>query len=343
MKKQIILSALCLIIFITSSNAQIQSSCNVPPILQSRYDADVKHLALKRIYDQNSQYMDSIKIPDSYQDTIWQGLAAIYNLTSIVQRDSVFDNYCIHQDISNYIYHNIYITVDTSYSWTHQWMNLNITTGITSLDNLLSKYGFTVKSFSKFVGNIATLTTIQNINTAALDDSIAKYSGVTNASTSTNIGDGNKITYTKNGNISYFDFTLGYGDCEAGCSCNHTFKFLVYDNCSVEYLGVGGNYVPGIPMPLPVNCNITENVKNVNSQINLKIYPNPAEDFINIETNLLSNTNYSISNLYGQLLRTGELTKENKISIIDFSEGIYLIRFYNNSNNEIGNYKFIKE
>src|ERR1035437_4640516 len=86
-----------LIVCIQTTKAQIPSSCIAPPVLQTHYDADIKHLALKRIFNQNSPYKDSIKVPQNYQDTISQGLAAIFNLTSVIQRDSVFDNYCIHR------------------------------------------------------------------------------------------------------------------------------------------------------------------------------------------------------------------------------------------------------
>jgi hypothetical protein len=114
-----------LIVCIQTTKAQIPSSCIAPPVLQTHYDADIKHLALKRIFNQNSPYKDSIKVPQNYQDTISQGLAAIFNLTSVIQRDSVFDNYCIHQDVSYFVYHQIYVGVDPAYSWTQQWQNLN--------------------------------------------------------------------------------------------------------------------------------------------------------------------------------------------------------------------------
>ena len=48
-------------------HAQIQSNCNVPNVLRSNYDSDVKHLALKRVYDLGSTYKDSIKIPIKFQ------------------------------------------------------------------------------------------------------------------------------------------------------------------------------------------------------------------------------------------------------------------------------------
>ena len=320
-------------------NAQISSSCIVPQTVQNNYDRDVNHLALNRIINQNSSYKDSIVIPQNYKDTIWQGLSAIFNLTSIVARDSVFDNYCIHQAV-NIVYHKIYVAVDTSYSWTHQWQNLISTTGITQLDNLLSMYGFTITHFSTFGSNYATLETTQNINVTPLCDSIATFNGVLYSEPVTNVGDGNEIVYNKYGNDRFYDFSVGYGDCPSGCTSRLIFKFKVYDNCSVDYLG-RFNYGMDI-LPAPTNCNITTSI-NEKELTNFNIYPNPAEDFINIETNYLLNTNYNIINLYGQILQTGMFTNRTTVSIKNLTTGMYLIKFYNQRNNEFANYKLLKK
>lgn len=262
MKK--LLLFITVIICVHTINAQIPSSCIVPQVLQTYYDGDVKHLALKRIFAQQAPYIDSINVPQNYQDTIWQGLAAIFNLTPVIERDSVFDNYCIHHEASNFIYHSIYVAVDTTYNWTQQWQNLNTTTGITSLDNLLSTYGFTITSFSTFGSNYATLTTTQNINVIPLCDSIETFSGVLYSEPNPPIGFGNEIIYNKVGNDRFYDFTVGYGDCPSGCTGQHTFKFKVYNNCSVDYLGIFDNFDPN-GLPAPINCNITTNCNTTSS------------------------------------------------------------------------------
>lgn len=338
MKK--LLLFITLIVYIQIVKAQITSFCIVPPALQTHYDADVKHLALKRIYDQNSPYKDSITIPQNYQDTISQGLAAIFNLTTVIQRDSVFDKYCIHQDVSYFVYHQIYVGIDPAYSWTQQWQNLNTITGITSLDNLLSTYGFTVTGFSTSGGNYATLTTTQNINVKPLCDSIQTFAGVLYSEPNYPAGDGNKIAYSKVGTDRFYDFTVGYGDCPSGCIGSHTFKFKVYDNCSVDYLGIIDVYYPSA-IPAPTNCNITTDIKRIESN-KFNIYPNPTEDFINVEAGNMFDKNYSVYNIFGQTLLSGKFTKEIKISLKDISTGIYFIRIEENINKEYSDYRFIK-
>lgn len=313
------------LIFIISYSikAQIPSNCIIPTALQNNYDADVKHLALERIFNQNSSYKDSIDVAYSYQDTIWQGLSAIFNLTSVLQRDSVFDKYCIHQEASYFIYHSIYVAVDTSNSWTQQWQNLNITTGITVLDNLLSTYGFIVTNFTNLSSiNYATLTTTQNINVIPLCDSLETFTGVTYSEPKPPIGDGNDIFYNKQGNDRFYSFSLGLGDCPSGCTGSYTYNFKVYDDCSVDYLGVVENIGFGDELPIPINCNITTGVDNKKENTTISIYPNPVYDNLNFSKSL---KNINVYNVLGELM----LYKEEfstSISTSKLVEGVYFIK-----------------
>src|SRR5688572_24541980 len=137
MKNILLASAVFLLSFPLFS--QVPSDCTAPNNLVTAYQEDVKDLALKRIRALNSADTSQIVIPAIYQDTIWRGLAAIFNALSIPARDSVFDIYCIHNSSTFHktIYKAIYVKVDTSYAWTHPWANLTTTTGNTPLDNLI--------------------------------------------------------------------------------------------------------------------------------------------------------------------------------------------------------------
>jgi type IX secretion system substrate protein len=327
---------LSLLITVYQVNAQIPSSCTVPPVLQYNYDADVKHLALQRIFNQNSNYKDSIDVANSYQDTIWQGLAAIFNLTSVLERDSVFDKYCIHQEVSNSVYHSIYVAVDTTYSWTQQWQNLNTTTGITSLDSLLSLYGFTITNFSTFGSNYATLTTVQNINVLPLCASIEAFSGVVYSEPNPSGGDGNEIVYTQIGNDRFYNFTVGYGDCYSGCTSNHIYKFKVDNNCSVDFLGVVDNITPSDVIPAPINCNITTGIKYETLTTNFNVYPNPTNGIFTIQTK----GNLTIYNLLGEKIFFQNLVSEkNEINLSGQSKGIYFLQI--DSENKCSTQKII--
>lgn len=323
--KKIFLSVFIVICFHTT-NAQSSFNCIVSNILQTNYDADVKHLALQRIFNQNVTYKDSIKIPQNYQDTIWAGLAAIFNLSSNIERDSVFDNYCIHHDASNFINHNIYVKVDVSYNWTQQWQNLITNTGISALDNLLSTYGFSITNFSTFV-NVATLSTTQNINVIPLCDSIATFAGVQYSEPKTIIGSGNEITYNTIATDRYYNFTVGYGDCPSGCIGKHTFKYKVYSNCSVDYLGKEDLIDPSTSIPAPPNCNITTSIENKEKTKPFNIFPNPTKNTVTIFQTEKMFTTYEIYSLNGTLITENKIeTINQKIDLSSYSKGMYLMK-----------------
>ncbi len=327
--------------------AQIPSSCVVPSTLQTYYDADVKHLALKKIFANILppdsiliQDRDSIIVPQDVPEPIWEGLAAIFNVTTIPERDSAFDIYCIHQVVSDNLFHSIYVAVDTSYAWTQQWQNLITTTGNVPLDNLLSTYGFSITAFSTFGSNYATLTTSHNINVRPLCDSIATYSGVLYSEPKPYAGDGNSITYLESGNDRIYYFTLGLGDCQSGCTEFHTYRFKVFPNCSVTYMGT---FNSATYLPNPMNCNITSGINHVNTNTESRIFPNPAEDIINVETNYSPNANYKICNIYGQIVQTGIISEEKKIYVHGLNNGIYMLMLNKKTTNETANYKFVKK
>ncbi len=258
MKK--IFTAIFILLSFYVSIAQSNSNCDVPDVLRVKYDRDVKHIALQRIYQQNSPYKDSIIIPNSYQDSIWKPLAAIFNNISIPQRDSVFNIYCIHQQTSYYIFNKIYIGVDTSYSWVHQWMNLHNTTGIPVLDSLLSTYGFTITNYWNFGSTgAASFQTNQNINVKPLNAMIEalNISGIQYAEPASPIGFGDQIIYNNYPPYTYFNFIIGLGDCPSGCTGSYSFNYKADTSCTATYVNTTIGGIDGHDYKYPRNCNIS--------------------------------------------------------------------------------------
>jgi len=58
--------------------------------------------------------------------------------------------------------------------------------------------------------------------------------------------------------------------------------------------------------------------------VNLNVYPNPANDFINLPSSL-ANTNYSIFNTLGRQIQKGEI-KETKLLLTSLSKGMYFLQ-----------------
>jgi Secretion system C-terminal sorting domain/PKD domain len=64
----------------------------------------------------------------------------------------------------------------------------------------------------------------------------------------------------------------------------------------------------------------------------IKIFPNPAKNTININGNIISNLNYSIFNAEGENIMTGILNIATKqINVSPLGDGVYFLRLFNGS------------
>jgi hypothetical protein len=79
----------------------------------------------------------------------------------------------------------------------------------------------------------------------------------------------------------------------------------------------------------------TLNINNATTN-NVKIYPNPSSQFIQI-SNINSNESYTIFSIFGNKIKNGIISNNTQIDISNFANGIYLLKF--DSGNTI---KFIK-
>ena len=72
----------------------------------------------------------------------------------------------------------------------------------------------------------------------------------------------------------------------------------------------------------------TENTSSLSelSNVNLRIYPNPAHDYITFETESSTLTRYQIFDLKNKLIKEGDLSN-NYLSINDLAPAGYLIKF----------------
>ena len=319
MNKRLPLILLIMVSCLTAKS-QLPSDCAVPEILKGHYETDVKDLALKWLYSTKSPDTASIDIPQWSQDTVWSGLAAIFNRIDQTEIDSVFNKHCIHTSPSNsIIYLQLMVMVDTTFGWTINWMNMQTTTGIASLDSLLSQYGFKITGFYHWMDHtfhVAILTTDQLLNVTPLCSALKSYDGISEASPDYMMGDGNYIQFDQEENVKYFTFSLAWGDCPSGCTSHHNWKFKVFPDCSVEFTGIENNIIDNY-YPEPVNCNIAKSseIPDLIQPVIGDPYPNPAGEMVIIP---FSNRNKDqkvlmVFDITGRLIRT--------ISLPDLSEG----------------------
>ncbi len=317
---------LFLIIFLSVNiYGQIASDCTVPLLLKEEYGNDVKNMALRRMYEFQSPDTSLVKIPQAWQDTIIEGLAAILNVTGIPERDSVFNLYCVH-DVFNdtIIYKEFLIKVDTSYTWTDAWHSLITLTGDTLMDTILTRYHLYVDDFYHWgaMGNYALLATDSSWNIYALMDSLKTVPGVLSADVNLLMGDGSKIDYDKTGDERFYDFWLKWGDCMDGCSYAHVWHFKVNSDCSVEYLGYEGD----TPYSSPLNCNIFVPVMENNAkEAGCYIFPNPNNG--NFEISIKKNAEEIV--IYNSI--GAEIYNKNKpdshlsVDLSRYGKGMYFV------------------
>ena len=339
---------LIIIMFIAicnGSQAQIPSSCVVPPLLAIEYKRDINQLAVQRLFQLQHPDTILVKIPQAHTDSISEGLAAIFNATSLPERDSVFNLYCVH-NLNPFdgfgAYDGFLVKVDTNFSWTNAWQNLITITGDPQMDTLLTKYNLTITQFYNWaIGNYAVLSVDSSWNIFALMDSIEMVPGVLAVEQNSYVGVAGKISYSTIGNARYYDFYFEYADCFDGCDAYRKWKFKVNPDCSVEYLSID-NWcywdqfgTPGMcPFPAPLNCNTFTPVKEIaDKNVNVLISPNPTNGIFQIEISgldFVSPSTMEIFSMQGELICKSSIT--NHKSHVDLgtpAKGIYLMKIYN--------------
>lgn len=80
------------------------------------------------------------------------------------------------------------------------------------------------------------------------------------------------------------------------------------------------------------------------SNFEIKVYPNPTQDFVIVHFNKLNGQPaYSLYNLNGKLLGHSNITQTDvKINMTTFAEGAYLLKLFDNKQMQLQTFKIIK-
>lgn len=313
-KNYLLLVLLTLPLFVCAQ--KVQSTCTASPSIVQLYQEDADRMALDRIYRQNLKYKDSFNIPTVYSDTVLRALLAVYNATSLAARDSVAKYYQIH------IYgkasvNSFKLYADSTLPWMRKLRQYNVNTGNPTVDAILSKYSLTVKdvykpSFASYCE--ITFKSASNANLQIAMNELKNISGVNYVQHDYYYGSGNMIKdsiYTDHVELVY---SYGWGDCHSFCIYRRYWKFNVYFDCSVEYLGSWGNSAP---------INWT-NINDV-EQFDFKVYPNPFQHSFSID-GLDEAVEFKLTDVYGKCYKSG-ICVGGVINDLDLPAGIYLLSF----------------
>jgi len=78
-------------------------------------------------------------------------------------------------------------------------------------------------------------------------------------------------------------------------------------------------------------------------EIDIKVFPNPATDYVIVTTAHKFKGRYKLNNILGKVLVEGQLDqKGEKIDLLKFRTGIYIISIYDESGQKLGARKIIK-
>jgi hypothetical protein len=326
-----------LLVIPTFSFSQVLSDCaSNQSILFNAYKKDINFLAVERLFQIHHPDTAKIIVPSIHTDSIQKAILGVFNLGTQLEADSVFSHHCIHEHYASA--NTIYVAVDTSFAWTQAWQNLQINTSNVALNNFINAYGFSVLYFNL---NSGVLQTNQSLNLKAFRDSLETFAGVGYTWDDNAAGDGNRIKYNiVNGN-QQLNFTLGWGDCPAGCTSFKTWKYTVAPNCQVtaQLPTISNGF--GEPEPTPTGCNLVPNsIANINQKEATIIYPNPAQNYIEIK-NANQFKTYSLQSIDGIFVR-GEKEIKAKIEIQNIPSGIYILTL-TDKNKQPYFYRVVKE
>lgn len=85
------------------------------------------------------------------------------------------------------------------------------------------------------------------------------------------------------------------------------------------------------------------NTLRQNKEIVIKVYPNPATDYVVVSTESKFEGKFKLNNIFGKVLLEGELNSEGKnIDLLKYRTGIYIISIYDEMDKKVSTRKIIK-
>lgn len=206
------------------------------------YSTDAKQLYIHEIYSDSThpEYYNT-EIDYDEVEKMLKIIQAVYNSES-PWRDTVFDVYNIHAFYC-YSLNSMYLQVDTSLPEIQNLSNNIIPTGEANLDAILNNYNFdSVKTFYSYPDfNWLSIFTKDEYNLLAVENEFENLQSISIAEVGGGcVGDGNQITIERNESSAIIVFSIGWGDCPAGCIHHRYWEFKV-ENGQAEFIETYNN------------------------------------------------------------------------------------------------------
>ena len=213
------------------------AGCPIDTAISNAYLHDAREIVYRNILA-GANVQGSNQVPFNQQE-LNKVLSAIQSVNALhsQQTDTVFNVYKIHA-FKLYVLNSIILQVNVNAPEIKNLIN-GQPTGNSSFDALMAKYGFTYNNYSEFAPTSQVPFFSINSNTwynmQALVPLFKQYSFITGAQSNGTAGDGNNITYQINGTNRILDFSIGFGDCPAGCGGRKIWEFSVDEHCKATF------------------------------------------------------------------------------------------------------------
>jgi len=200
-----------------------------PPVTIEDYYADAKQLYFDEIIkNDNHPNFNNPELDEKEIDKIFKIIQAVYNSNSL-ERDTVFDIYRIH-GFYCYSFNSIFLNVNAELPSIKNLSQGIIPTGDEMLDNVLAAYSFdsvrVYYTYPRFPW--LTVFTKKEYNMIPVAKEFNELESVLLADFDKGcMGDGNTITLIRDEDSATITFSIGRGDCPAGCIYRRYWEFKV--------------------------------------------------------------------------------------------------------------------
>lgn len=174
-------------------------------------------------------------IPDSIWMPYFTALSAVQRAIPLMGCENLapFLEIQPHANPSAY---GLSIVVDTSFSWTRNWADGEVVTGVQALDSLVQVYNLNLEYYLEENGEgkgWATLSGDEILNIPVLMGYFDGIDGIMEVGHTGYIADMPNVTAHYEGDDLVLNYSRGYIDCTGGCV--HSASFRVTPDCLVIY------------------------------------------------------------------------------------------------------------
>ncbi|AXG69130.1 hypothetical protein KORDIASMS9_01349 [Kordia sp. SMS9] len=350
MKKTVLAILFCA--FVYNVNAQ----CTIDPFIQQNYELDAQLLVLREIYNNTSDPdYDNPFLTQSRVDAYLEKFSAMYaNPQNLVDVDSIFNEFQFHVNSYNLAYKKMEFKVPTTASWVQ---NLKDTgqSGVTAVDDFLTQYQFSVTSFFDYSsGSNAGLTIFELTTAYDFLNTYALIDDLQNTSSDITEVDDNLLDLFVLCNYTGIPYTVQeYALPPADLPVNQCNIWKSSTSTNTEFifgfsLGIcfnPGSYIPNLRyVTVSADCSMVTFSRTLSAAevelIDVKIYPNPASDFITIE-GIDTIQSVEVHSILGK--RVGvSMNTNSQLDVSKLQSGIYFLKVIDDQNRSAIK-KFIKQ